>query len=273
MVSDLPSLRTAWGFFGLWGSLAILVFAVAAYLTERVFEVQEESPLQKIGIFSRNGGAVTPSVAFEYHRIPKRAWMQLDLVSGILPAKVFLNNVNPQDCTFSAASVKSGPAKLIPFRSGGYIFDWESESGGGTLACHLDPAIVLSNTFSKRSVEFENSSESFLKTEDWRSGAAVKWTLVASSLYEDTDSIGIMRTDYSTVGNNFQNSEAVRDVLPEEDVVLRWESRSRESQRDVMLVIIGSLVALGAAMFLEALRPFVDRFIGRHQLSSPRTSD
>ncbi len=56
-----------------------------------------------------------------------------------------------------------------------------------------------------------------------------------------------------------------RDVGYDDLVEARWESLISESHRDIIIVIIGALVALGAAMILESIRPFIERLVGGHE--------
>jgi hypothetical protein len=41
-----------------------------------------------------------------------------------------------------------------------------------------------------------------------------------------------------------------------------WESITAAQQRDIVIVVIGSLIALAAAALIEALRPYVDQLVG-----------
>jgi len=56
-----------------------------------------------------------------------------------------------------------------------------------------------------------------------------------------------------------------RNVGYEDLVEVRWESLMSQSHRDIIIVIIGALVALGAAMVLESFRPFIERFVAGHK--------
>jgi hypothetical protein len=47
-------------------------------------------------------------------------------------------------------------------------------------------------------------------------------------------------------------------------IMLRWQSTSRQSERETLFVLIGAFIAIGAAMF-EAGRPYVERFMGRYR--------
>jgi hypothetical protein len=50
---------------------------------------------------------------------------------------------------------------------------------------------------------------------------------------------------------------------PDDETVIRYTEVRRESLRDIVLVLIGAFVALGAATALEAVRPYVELFANR----------
>ncbi len=67
---------------------------------------------------------------------------------------------------------------------------------------------------------------------------------------------------YSWIGNSSVVSpESERGVKLGQTVEVRWREADREGERDELLVIVGALIALGAAMMVEAVRPGVDRYI------------
>jgi hypothetical protein len=61
-----------------------------------------------------------------------------------------------------------------------------------------------------------------------------------------------------------------RDFALDDLVEAHWESLTMQSWRDVWIVIIGTLVALGAAMVVESVRPLVDRFVEAHEVKAHR---
>ena len=63
-------------------------------------------------------------------------------------------------------------------------------------------------------------------------------------------------------GLNSEQSSSSRDLIPDNSrISVRWESVPAQSKRDILIVVIGALIALGAATALEALRPFVDQIV------------
>lgn len=58
-------------------------------------------------------------------------------------------------------------------------------------------------------------------------------------------------------------SERVRFVRFGDSVRVEWKDVPSEEKRDIRLVVIGALIALGAAMTLEAIRPAVESITSR----------
>jgi hypothetical protein len=55
---------------------------------------------------------------------------------------------------------------------------------------------------------------------------------------------------------------------PADHVAVRWRWIEDEQRRDVYLVLIGTFIAFGAAMFIETVRPFIDSIGGRTRTES-----
>lgn len=146
-----------------------------------------------------------------------------------------------------------------------YRIDWLPESGRPSSIVQLECAITADamrfNTFSGRQVHFVNGAGDFE-----RELKPVSWIFAF-------DMPGVENVNLEAVAENFEypgpqlrrllDWRSPQLVAPGERLVLSWRSQNRESLRDIIIVIIGSLVALGAAMLLEALRPFVERIAGR----------
>ncbi|MBV9737946.1 MAG: hypothetical protein JO177_07215, partial [Candidatus Eremiobacteraeota bacterium] len=70
---------------------------------------------------------------------------------------------------------------------------------------------------------------------------------------------------YSWVGfSSVESPESQRGIKLGNTVEVRWREADREGERDELLVVVGALIALGAAMMVEAVRPAVDRYIETH---------
>jgi len=67
---------------------------------------------------------------------------------------------------------------------------------------------------------------------------------------------------YSWIGSSaVESPESQRGIKLGQSVEVRWREADREGERDELLVVVGALIALGAAMMVEAVRPMVDRYI------------
>jgi hypothetical protein len=124
------------------------------------------------------------------------------------------------------------------------------------IECLLD-APIFKESFTTRIIEFENQDHiSGLCTTPEHDCSADKFT----AWRLDPNQIGDTE-DLTAQGGEHQGEGAVSYVAPGRNVRLRWQSVSKTSERDILLVIIGSLIALGAAVLLEAGRPLVDCLI------------
>lgn len=76
---------------------------------------------------------------------------------------------------------------------------------------------------------------------------------------------------YSWMGtSSVESPESQRGIKLGSQLEVRWREADREGERDALLVIVGALIALGAAMMVEAVRPAVDRYIeSRAALKKP----
>lgn len=102
---------------------------------------------------------------------------------------------------------------------------------------------------------------------------STKWTLDASQLADADDivfSVPISGSKltrelypYVSAPNLVQLSSA-HDMHPEDTVELSWQWVAKQFERDALFVLVGVFVAIGATMFLEAVRPFAER-MAAHQ--------
>ena len=160
---------------------------------------------------------------------------------------------------------------------------------GVDVTCTLD-SFVRSETFAARSIYFRNVGPNSAVSSDLPAGCATrnerhsavftKWTLDASQLGDAdnmTFSVAENRSmsraegfnDYFSVDKtpapSFVQLASAREIAPDDTVELRWQWVSKESERDEIFVLIGALVAVGATLLLEAIRPFVEIIVGRHK--------
>jgi hypothetical protein len=282
MSADPALPQRAKRFFLIWGGSAAVIFAFAGYLTFVIVDVNEAlGRTQYLSIYPQ-GKAVNENAVsedggssfklFYSGKSAAEAWIRISLDR---PAKILLNHVaGPKACQ------ELGPLKIEPlepvrtpdstFVEDGYLIDIKDYPS--LVDCTLK-SIIVKSTFTARHVQFLNppgkyyyevSGNPFFKSPIWNfDDKPAKWTLDETVL-EDAEQLSIIvRYNERQSGNNRMILDAVREAYPGEGLDLRWTSTSRESLRDILVVIIGAAVALGAAMFLEALRPYVERLVVR----------
>lgn len=124
------------------------------------------------------------------------------------------------------------------------------------IRCSLTP-ILKQETYTSRRIYFKDlSSPTAYKTAGQQFGPPLsKWTL-------DVSEVGGIDSITFLGGLNSEQSSSSRDLIPDNlRIGVRWESVPAQSKRDILIVVIGALIALGAATALEALRPFVDQIV------------
>jgi hypothetical protein len=194
------------------------------------------------------------------------------LLSKLPSAKIILNHVaNPNACVDENELMPNGsskPVPLIPIAAnadyagssrGTYLIDWTATGRQPypmAIRCSLTP-IVKQETYTSRRIYFKDlSSPTAYKTAGQQFGPPLsKWTL-------DVSEVGGIDSITFLGGLNSEQSSSSRDLIPDNlRIGVRWESVPAQSKRDILIVVIGALIALGAATALEALRPFVDQIV------------
>jgi hypothetical protein len=64
--------------------------------------------------------------------------------------------------------------------------------------------------------------------------------------------------------------ESARTIPAGEIAEVTWHDLSREGARDAIFVIVGALIAIGAAMAVEAARPYIERYVEARGESQPQ---
>lgn len=118
-----------------------------------------------------------------------------------------------------------------------------SRNGQGVISCTFSGALAAAPTFTDRSLTLHAQN-----------GSAGPVILDVSGL-EDIDNVrfsgGVM---IPLAGDRTRFLDSTDNV-----VSVEWVDVSAEEQRDIILVTIGALAAIGAAMAIEAIRPFIER--------------
>jgi hypothetical protein len=303
--SRVPSRRTAWRFFALWGGLALIPFGLAVYLTVKIVYVNHsefdsrKTPVEEIGIYGPVPDPATPLnvvVNYVYDEGSKEASVEF---AADIHGKIILNHVaGPDSCVIPGPDSDPTPIPLKISRiykqgaedDQAYLIaehGGQPEYGWLRISCKLD-SIVDRQTYTERRIHFHNildvadyePFDSGYLGQDPHSvppmwGATLKWTL---SLSKSSSIENVTFVGGTNVGNAYRDEReelkaqggvkefgATRDFAPDDLVEVHWESLTMRSWRDVLIVIIGTLVALGAAMFVESVRPLVDRFVADNE--------
>jgi hypothetical protein len=272
-------MRAARRILAIWGGLATAMFGIAAYLTAVI--VREDTgpydlinaDFQDIGIFASQeaNSGLSARVLYQYNE--RTTSSTIGLRSQASSAKIILNHVaDPNACVDENDLMPNGrpkPVLLIPIKSntdyggssrGTYLIDWTAAGRQPfpmAITCSLT-AIVKQETYTDRLIYFSNleSQKAYSNIGSLQFGPPLsKWTLDVSEM-GGTNNIRFLG------GLNPGQSWSSRDLIPDNSRVgLAWESVQADSKRDIIIVVIGALIALGAATALEALRPFVDRIV------------
>jgi hypothetical protein len=116
---------------------------------------------------------------------------------------------------------------------------------GGALVCDID-APAFQETFTAK--RFDVLFAHLIRTDENQPVPTLRF----SATIDHADAIQVF-------GGRSTSSNATE--LPNETLgTVRYDDVRDESTRDVVLIVIGSLIAFGAAMALEAIRPFVERW-------------
>jgi hypothetical protein len=153
---------------------------------------------------------------------------------------------------------------MVSLRGNERFMRWKTDDGKQMdITCELKP-VVWNDTFASRRIIIWNPdpTEALIPCDpNCENGAVLPWALDVSEI-EDADHFTMTGHSLQSRPTESLNSTAVRNVLPGTAVTVRWETVHAESRRDGIFVIIGALVALGAAMLIEAVRPLIEELAG-----------
>jgi hypothetical protein len=279
-MSDVPSIRTAWRFFGLWGAIATVLFLISTILTIVAVHVSRDkydptrTVRQVVSIFTKHIPKKDADYVVRYTYDESTRGSSITL-PGLTDETVVLNNISElssESCMAEVAVGSRQPLKVTPILLGPGFFSFDltklgTAPGQVEVTCALNFPIEK-EAYARRRTYFQNEYPGGNKF-----GWPNTWTLDASHM-EGADNIEfLVSREPSTGGILMSFSQPVgraelasaRMVAPGEILMLRWQSTGSESEREALFVLIGAFIAIGAAMFLEALRPFVERFVGRHE--------
>jgi len=232
-------------FSRIWGALAIALFAVAGILTAIVLNYDPSvAPVRLLF-------AVTVPQGVRSSQMPVVDYTQPDKRGALtiysLPSRGVVY-VSPQ--VDGCEDVEGNPfqktdvAPTLGAHFSRLPFDvTRRASGAAMMTCHMQP-LVTNESFIDRRLDagyFHPSADE----------KPLPWVLALANV-ADADQMRF------TGGVPGQQPESERIISENYYTTSRWQSLSAESTRDILLVVIGSLIALGAATLLEALRPVVE---------------
>jgi hypothetical protein len=153
----------------------------------------------------------------------------------------------------------------------GAEYPWAQGTTFGEIECSIRPRVEW-ETFARQRLSF-----AFYKiAPNQRASVGLTAFVPTNSLNIDLSGVdGAEEVSYvggfaaDKMFSNVASPEHVRSVGPGEPFEASWEIVNRAQERDAILVIIGSLIALAAAMIVEAIRPVFERLLTESQAASP----
>ena len=273
-------------------------FAIDAYKVARPDDLNGV-PIQVIGIYAPPPDLMRPGnvmVSYTYDEGSEKATVAF---ASAISGKIILNHVaGPTACVRPGPDSDPSPipVEIFPIyqmnRPDDHTYLIANRGarafyGFTQISCTLD-SIVERQTYTERRIQFLNlgsygsyaspdGSELGEQGEPYRDiGFPLKWTLTLaqSSSIENVTFIGGTNPgdayrdepERLKAEGGVREFGATRDFAFNDLVEVHWESLTMRSWRDVLIVIIGTLVALGAAMIVEAVRPLVDLWLGGEKL-------
>ncbi len=286
----LPKLRRD---SAIWLVVAAILFAISAILTSLVTYVERAPPQRGIEI-SVTGPPEIQRPRFDFHVVGEHLILKIDKIDprlevirfGPFPANAGQVTCadtsfpfSPPNADFPGRSEPStfGEKEDVQFTpnppndekdANSYainVFEIDEVQGtppdGIHVECNL-PSAVAKDTFVSRSFEVISLEHTF----DSKStrGSLLGAETVA---FSDEDSDAMTATDLGTgetrlgsvIAGRFSGTESGFNHTA---IEFRWNSIVASQSRDIVLIVIGSLIALGAAAVIESLRPYIDGLTG-----------
>lgn len=244
---ELAKVSFAHRFLFLWGGLSVAMFCIAAVLTSALVHVSlVESDYQPIGLYGDYRSRATGWIYYEY----RNGHSDFLVYYPARTTLVALPHGRFTACTTGETEKTRVPARDVvqskyedrPF----YLVTLSAQPNGtsaaGVLTCEID--------FQARRESFTGYSMDvwFLPKSPGASTAIA--TLNFSAKVEGAE--------YMQVFGARSTSSSGADLEPDDEAIVKFTDIRREGIRDVALVLIGAFVALGAAMALEAIRPYIE---------------
>lgn len=237
----------AYRFLLIWGTLAVLCFAIAAKLTAVLVNVPGlEPPFSPTGMYGEFHGAAVGWIYYYkatsggtylvyYPAGTKFVAMPYGKLSACSMTK-------PHETRLPSGDIATLHSQTHAF----YLLTISALPHGAPTAGEITC-----------SLEFEPTRTSFTNSamDVWFLPALSNRTSPLSTLnfYVQIEGAENMQV----FGARATSSSGVA-LEPDDESVITFTDVRREGLRDIMLVVIGAFIALGAAMALEAIRPYVE---------------
>lgn len=249
-----------------WLLLAAFAFVIAARLTRRIAFVSavlgradrpgtvfaEQKAWYYIGVFAERGTNGYAVMNYDYGSGEGKVSLAFVLPRGT--KKMRLWQMRPSDhCSYQSLA-KSGYGEILPDSRFGDEFDGFIDLD----LPELEPdAVILCDIAPHFLEETFVSSVSLFATGGHTPPVAQELNQIPLHITMNS------RDGTSEPVSGFSHGpEGTIVIQPNSSSIVRFRSIRREEDRDWYLVLIGAFVALGAALLLEALRPYIER-IGR----------
>jgi hypothetical protein len=237
----------AYRFLFVWGALAALNFVVAAVLTAMLVRVAAlEAPYHPIGMYGHYSANATGWIY--YYQTPSGGSYLIyypphtTLVALPYEKSIECNLNRPSQLRVAPSSVSTSQHDGHLF----YVITLSAQPSGSTndgeATCKLDLPPTRSS--------FTHFSLDMWFPPTLRSGVSPAQTLNFSLQIDGAENMEVF-------GGRATSSSSIA-LGPDDESVFEFSDVRREGLRDIILIVIGALVGLGAAMALEAIRPYVE---------------
>lgn len=242
-------------FLYIWGSLSLIMFAIAAVLTAMLVQVStEEAPYHSIGMYGNYHG---PAQGWIYYYRTSREGDDFLMYYPAGTRAVVLPYGNLGRCTNELPhrqTIPQSSIRSVQSQTGAYYLVLLSTLPSGAVhdgkaTCAMD-VVPTRDSFTDYSIDY------WFVPSVPSAGSAIA-TLNISAILEGAANMQIF-------GERATSSSSAA-LEPDDESVIRYSDVRLMSLQLIMLVIIGALVALGAAMALEAIRPYVELIAARRR--------
>ncbi len=276
----------------IWALISLVSFTLAGWLTALISSVNGRAPFaehrsdvpndQVVSVFFRQatlelaldthvGYLAGPTFPFIRPYSDRGRYAQVIIhLPGHADAKILINNLkNERSC------LNEGFARDVDDENelgkhmtitkpeydflNSYLITPELNDEDYSISCVVKPVIERESFTTKRInfmfAEFSSKYDSeFRASYGLQDYAAVPGLLVDIGGVEDSENV---QWDGSQDPKLFMGDQTSHVIPPGGGITARWNDLGREQTRDIILVIIGTLVAIGATTLIEALRPFI----------------